>query len=188
MSRYTHSNLWRLESSCQRWIVRLHSAAAVPAWRALISPGALLCRLKASWTIITISSHGRRGIRSGLFTEATWALLGWQNNFKVQERVLLAVPVNCSCPCPCTSTEGICRSEAWGLWKSSWRAGLCFDFILQDLEVFSLIHKIQHCHIYLWAKNSLESLQPATCQCTFLGLTFADFACAAVRVKLTLRR
>lgn len=149
---------------------RLYSAAAVPAWRALISPGALLCRLKASWTIITIRSCGSTRIRNGLFTEATWVLLGERDNFKVEERYLLAVSGNCSWPYPRLSSVSCCGGEAWDSQQSSWRAGLWFDFISQELEVFSsLIQKIQHCLVYLWAKSSLERLKPATCQRTVLA-------------------
>lgn len=147
---------------------RLYSAAAVPAWRALISPGALLCRLKASWAIITIRRRGSGRIRNGLFT---WVLLGEQDNFKVEERDLLAVFGNCSWPYPRLSSAACCGGEAWDSQQSSWRAGLWFDFILQELEVFSsLIQKIQHCQVYLWAQSSLERLKPATCQHAVLAL------------------
>lgn len=187
VSCYTHSNLQRLESSCQRWMGRLYSAAAVPAWRALISPGALLCRLKASWTIITIRRRGSGRIRNGLFTEATWVLPGEQDNFKVEERDSLAVSGNCCWPYPCLSSVACWGGEAWDSQQSSWRAGLWFGFILQELEGFSsLIQKIQHCQVYLGAKSSLERLKPATCPCTvlaFLGLSFAVSLCAAFWVK-----
>lgn len=83
LSRHTRSNLQRLASSSQCWMGQLYSATAVPAWRALISPGALLCSLNALWTSITVHSHGSRRIRNGLFTEATCVLLGEWLNFKV---------------------------------------------------------------------------------------------------------
>lgn len=176
MSCYTSSNLQRLKSSCWCRIGRLYSAAAVPSWRALISPSALLCRLKASWTIITIRSHGSR---TGLFTEAAWVLLEEQGDFKVEKRDSIAQE---------------CRELLW-----RWSLGLAAVvpkgrtsvwFHLTRMEAFSsLMQKIQHCQVYLWAKSSQERLKPATCRCTvllfFFDLPTAVSSCAVFWVKLT---
>lgn len=175
----TCSSLWRLERNCQSWMVWLYSAVAVPAWRALIFPCASSCTLKASRTIITISCHGSRGIRNGLFTKANWVLLGEQSNFKVQEKDMLAMPWTAPVLLPMV---------LYG-YLQSWSFRLVTGILkVKTLFCFHLTRRYQ---VYMWAKISLEGLQPATCRCIFFGFldpSPADCMCAAFRIQMTLKR